>query len=225
MNRRPRALSVPSRVALLHALEAATSEFEESIVLLHACGVTDCLDLPIGVVDRLLLQAHRLVTGRDLEAVATCPACAALVALPLGPDDVPAHAPRWAWCGPGAGVREPMGADLLGLPEEPQDAAEELARRCWVGPAPGPRDPQALDLAEQSLCGEVRVACTDCGAPVVEHVDVEHLVTAAVGDALASVDVEIHLIASRYGWDLPSIEALSETRRVRLASLAAQVPA
>jgi hypothetical protein len=66
----------------------------------------------------------------------------------------------------------------------------------------------------------VRVACVECGAPVSEFVDVQRLVTAAIADAVADVDVEIHLIASRYGWDLATIESLPDTRRVRLAALA-----
>jgi hypothetical protein len=216
----PRVLPAPSRLALLRAVEEADSEFREVVALLQACGIADCTPYPVGVIDRLLLHAHRAVLHRDLEVPVACPACRVLIALPLGVDDVPEYSPRSAWCGPGLGVREPTGADLADLPDDAEEAAFELERRCRIGPAEGPAAAGALDLVDQSLCGPVRVACVECGAPVSEFVDVQRLVTAAIADAVADVDVEIHLIASRYGWDLATIESLPDTRRVRLAALA-----
>ena len=220
----PQALTAPSRVLLLRLIGEARSELEEMLVLLRACGVPDPESLPVGLIDRLLLVAHRAVTGRDLEVVVRCGACGVLNELPLGAADVPPHEPRWAWCGPGAGVREPTGADLLDLPEDPDLAGRELLRRCAVGPAGGGGDHAALDRAEQSLCGVVRVACIGCAAPIEHGVDVQHLVAAAVADAVADVDLEVHLIASRYTWDLDTIEGLPERRRVRLAALVAGTP-
>ena len=217
----PGVLIAPSRVKLLRLLSDASSELEEVLVLLRACGVPDCAELPIGVIDRLLLVAHRAVTGRDLELVVACPSCRVLNELPLGAGDVPPYEPRWSWCAPGAGVREPVGTDLLGLPNDPAEAAAELLRRCAVGPATGGRDQSALDRAEQSLCGNVRVACTGCQGPVEHYVDVQHLIATAIAAAIADVDVEVHLIASRYSWDLSAIESLPEKRRMRLAALAA----
>ena len=216
----PGILVAPSRLELMHAMEEAGSEFEEAIALLRACGVADCLSYPIGVIDRLLLRAHHAVLHRDLEVVIACPACQGLNALPLGPGDVPEYEPRSAWCGPGMGAREPTGADLVGLPQDPLAAAGELESRCRMGSAEGPLGAGALDRAEQSLCGPVHAACAECGAPIIEVIDVQRLVTAAVADALAELDVEIHLIASRYGWDLATIESLPDNRRVRLAALA-----
>jgi len=74
------------------------------------------------------------------------------------------------------------------------------------------------------LSGTVHAACTECGAPVSELVDVQRLVTSAVAEAVAEVDVEVHLIASRYGWDLATIESLGDARRARLAVLAGSEP-
>ena len=64
--------AAPSRLGLLRALEEAGSEFAEAIALLRACGVADGLSYPVGVIDRLLLQAHRAVLHRDPEVVAAC---------------------------------------------------------------------------------------------------------------------------------------------------------
>jgi hypothetical protein len=224
----PAVRPVTSRLALLRAVEQADSEFGEAIMLLRACGIADCMSYPVSVIDRLLLLAHRAVLRRDLEVAVACPACGVLNGLPLGFDDVPPYSPRSAWCGPGIGMREPSGADLDGLPDDTDEAALELEARCRIGPgsrsAAGPGTEGALDRADQSLCGTVRVACVGCGATVSEFVDVQHLVTAAIADALADVDVEIHLIAARYGWDLATIESLPDARRTRLAALAGSAP-
>jgi hypothetical protein len=216
----PQVGAAPSRLGLLRALDGAGSELAEAVALLRACRVVDGLSYPVGVIDRLLLQAHRAVLHRDLEVAVACSACGVLNALPLGFDDVPAYEPRSAWCGPGAGLREPTGADLAGLPEDDEAAIRELERRCRIGPATAPREPAALDHAEQSLSGIVRAACIECGVPLGHVVDVQRLVTAAAAEAVAQVDVEIHLIAARYGWELATIEALGDTRRARLAALA-----
>jgi len=180
------------------------------------------------VIDRLLLLAHRAVLRRDLEVAVACPGCGVLNRLPLGFDDVPRYSPRSAWCGPGIGVREPTGADLAGLPDDDAEAALELEARCRIGSgagsAAGPGTEGALDRADQSLCGIVRVPCVDCGITVSEFVDVQHLVTAAIANAVADVDIEIHLIAARYGWDLATIESLPDARRARLAALAGSAP-
>jgi hypothetical protein len=205
----PRVLPAPSRLALLRAIEEADSEFSEAIALLRACGIPDCMPYPIGVIDRLLLHAHRAVLHRDLVVVVACPACGILNALPLGIDDVPEY-----------GVREPTAADLADLSDNAEQAALELELRCRIGPAEGSAAADALDRVDQSLCGAVRILCIECGAQVSEFVDVQRLVTAAVADAVGDVDVEIHLIASRYGWDLTTIESLPDARRVRMAALA-----
>jgi hypothetical protein len=209
----------PSRLELLREFDGADSELAQALALLAGCGIDDPVALPVGVVDRLLLRAHRVMLGYDLELIGACPACGVLNALPLGPDDVPAYAPRSAWCGPGAGLREPTPQDLLDLPAPTAAAGAVVAARCAIGPDEAARDPEALADAEQSLSGVVRGACTECGGGIAESVDVQQLVTSAIAAALAEADVEVHLLASRYGWDLRTIEALTEARRSRLATL------
>jgi hypothetical protein len=209
----------PPRLGLLREFDGAGSELEQALALLSGCGIADPVSLPVGVIDRLLLQAHRVVRGYDLELVRACPACGVLNALPLGPRDVPEYAPRSAWCGPGTGLREPTPQDLLDLPAVATAAGAVLAARCAIGPGDAARDPDAIGNAEQSLNGVVRGACTECGESIAEFVDVQHLVTAAIAAAIAEADVEVHLLASRYGWDLHTIEALPEARRSRLATL------
>lgn len=212
----------PSLLQLLRQLDEADHELGQALTILHACGVPNPAELPVGLVDRELLAAHRVLLGSDLEIVATCASCGVLNSLPMGPRDVSEYAPRSAWCGPGAGVREPTAADLLELPVDPGAAGEAVLNRCSIGPCSiDTRDITAVDRAEQSLCGDVDFECIECGARIEQFIDVQHAVTFAVATAAASADVEVHLLASRYGWDLATIEALPEARRTRLASLVA----
>jgi hypothetical protein len=209
----------PSRLGLLREFDGAHSELEQALAVLTECGVTEPMTLPMGAIDRLLLRAHRVVLGYDLELVRACSACGALNALPLGLDDVPQYAPRSAWLGPGTGLREPTPQELMHLPLDAAAAGALVASRCAIGPEDGARDPEALADAEQALSGIVRGACTECGESIAESVDVQHLVTSAIAAAIAEADLEVHLLASRYGWDLATIEGLPEPRRSRLAAL------
>lgn len=209
----------PSRLGLLREFDRAGSELEQALVLLRECGITDPITLPVGVIDRLLLQVHRVLLGHDLERINTCRRCGVLNALPLGPGDVPDYAPRSAWCGRGAGLREPTAQDLLDLPVDRAAACELLTARCAIGPGEGARYADSFVNAEQSLCGVVRAPCTECGTTIAEFVDVQGLVISAVAAAIAEADVEVHLLASCYGWDLATIEALPEARRSRFAAL------
>jgi hypothetical protein len=73
---------------------------------------------------------------------------------------------------------------------------------------------------DRSLSGPLLIDCVSCGARVEAPIDVERLVVDLLGRHLAEIDVEVHLLASRYGWALSAIESLSDARRHRLAELA-----
>ena len=45
------------------------------------------------------------------------------------------------------------------------------------------------------------------------------LVIEALGELRSTVDREVHLLATTYGWDLTTIDALPDDRRQRLADL------
>jgi hypothetical protein len=203
----------------LTALRGQDSELAQAAAALAVAGVADPWQVPLGDADRRLLALHRSATGRDLEVTVACP-CGTVNTAVLTPSTVPPWEPRSLWFGPGSGLREPVLADLADLP--PDAPGLELLRRCAVGPLPPSADPSAVALVDTTLAGPLVVACVDCGTEVEAAVDVEPLVLAALFRRLDAVDVEIHLLAEAYGWDLATIEALSDDRRSRFASLVAE---
>jgi len=181
---------------------------------LERWGVDDPADLPVGAADRSLLAVVEAATGRRLEHTVTCPACAAPTTLPLGRADVGEHAPISAWCGPGAGVREPTYADLLATGTD----LGRLLERCSTDTGGSLDD---LARVEGSLSGPLRSSCLSCGSPVVLDVDVIGLALRELDAVRSEVDAEVHLLAASYGWDLRVIESLPDARRRRLAGLVA----
>lgn len=209
--------SAPGPARLAAAMEDGGDLLAQTVAVLRAARPEpDPELLPVGEGDRLLLDVHARALGRPLEHAVECPACGAWSTLVLTSATVGPHAPRSAWCAPGVGLREPTYADLRAADGDPA----VLLARCRLGPAPAPA-PTLDDLAsiEGSLCGPVRSACVECGAPVLVDVDVTLLVLQAFGVLRAEIDREVHLLATGYGWDLASIEGLPDDRRRRLASL------
>jgi hypothetical protein len=204
---------------LLDEFEQAEGELEQVLAVLRSCGVERPETLPLGEGDRALLAAHRELTGRDVELTVTCSDCGEVSSAWLEPEQLPVPPPSLARLGSGGGLREATYEDLLGLPAD--DSENELLRRCTVG-APGrPPTPDDAELVDRSLSGPLLIECVSCGARVEAPIDVERLVVDLLGRHLAEIDVEVHLLASRYGWALSTIESLPDARRRRLAELAA----
>ncbi len=223
----------PSPLARLAvAFEDGTDLLSQAVAVLRALpegselafyDVLDPADLPIGAADRRLLAVYEEVTGDPLDVTVTCRACGARTTLSLDGSSVGAH--RWASIrtGEGSGLREPSYADLLACAAEPT----ALLSRCRLGSVASPdRAPASwpdLERAEQSLAGPLRSTCAECGQPVSVDVDVVALVLRGLAVVCAGLDREVHLLAATYGWDLPTIEALPDQRRRRLAALVSGV--
>jgi len=218
--------AVPSRsrtVVLAAVLDDAPALLAQQVAALRAwlvptdlelLGVSDPADLPVGAADRALLSVHEQVLGRPLEHTVTCPGCGERTTLSLARADVGEHHPRSARTGPGSGVREPTCADVVAA----HDDASALLRLCTVGSGGTLAD---LARVEGSLSGPLHSACAGCGLPLEVDVDVVALALGALGSVRADLDLEVHLLAARYGWDLAVIESLPDDRRRRLAGLAA----
>lgn len=209
--------------ALATALDTAGSAIAQAIEVLRfaapdadlrRCGVADAADLPVGAADRALLSAHELLLGRPLERTVQCGGCGEWTTLPLGRADVPPHRPICAWKGRRAGASEPSYADILAAAGSPA----ALLERCAVGDGATLDD---LARIEGSLAGPLHSRCIGCGDVLLDDVDVMSLVVAALGEVRATVDREVHLLATAYGWDPETIDALPDDRRRRLADLIA----
>ncbi len=208
----------PSRVSdatALAALEAGGDEVGQALALLAAAGVAEPQKLTLGSGDRLLLEVHRALTGRDVELTVPCPACETVNVATLGPDSVPPERPRSA----ALGVRPPTYADLIGLPDDPETAELELLRRCTLGDPESPAAPRAFEAVDDSLAGPLELACVECGGALRLGVDVERVVLEGLQRHVGSFDLDVHDLAQAYGWSLAEIESLPDPRRRRLAIL------
>ena len=217
---------------LAAAFEDGTDLLSQAVAVLRArpdrpeltfYEVDDPADLPIGAADRRLLAAYEEVTGGPLDVTAPCGACGARTTLSLTVSLVGRHVWASVRTGEGSGLREPSYADLLACAGEPA----AILARCRLGAVAGPDQARGtwadLDRAEQSLAGPLRSACAECGEPVTVDADVVAMVLRGLAVVCAEFDREVHLLASTYGWDLPTIEALPDQRRQRLAALVSGV--
>lgn len=180
-------------------------------------GVDDPADLPLGAADRAVLAAFGELSGGPLELTALCDHCGARTTLLVTASSVGPHVWASVRSGVRSGVREPTYADLLASGGDPMVV---LARcRIGAGSAADAGTLADLDRAEQSLAGPLRSVCAECGEQVGIDADVLALVLRGLAVVCADFDREVHLLASTYGWDLPIIEALPDSRRRRLAAL------
>jgi len=217
---------------LAAAFEGGTDLLSQAVAVLRArpdrseltfYEVDDPADLPIGAADRRLLAAYEEVSGGPLDVTAPCGACGARTTLSLTVSSVGRHVWASVRTGEGSGLREPSYADLLACAVEPA----AILARCRLGAVAGPAQARGtwadLDRAEQSLAGPLRSACAECAEPVTVDADVVAMVLRGLAVVCAEFDREVHLLASTYGWDLPTIEALPDQRRQRLAALVSGV--
>jgi hypothetical protein len=214
-------MRTPTQATALAAIGASDDELGQALTLLRVAGCSDPEALTLGEGDRRLLALHRAITGKDLEVAVECDACETVSVATLSPETVPPHEPRSALLGPGAGLRQPTYGDLVGLPDDAGTAEAELLARCTVGTPPRPASSEQLALVDDALTGPVEVACVECGRLLESAADVQQLVLENLQRCALALDLELHLLASRYGWSLAEIEGLPDDRRRRLANLIA----
>ena len=208
-------------IEVVRALDAELSELAQVMALLRVAG-HEPEQLPVAAGDRALMLLAAEVTGAPIEFTADCPNCGERNEVRIEAADLGPHEPRSAWLGPSEGVRQPAYGDLVDLPSEPTTAAAELARRCTHGSVRLERALAALDDIDDSLAGPIEMACVECAEPMSVDVDVELLAIEAMSALAARTEREVHLLATHYGWDLSTIEALPDARRSRLARMMEQ---
>ncbi len=218
-------MSTLSGVDLCAALDRCETELEQAIEVLRLAGHSE--QLPLSEGDRVLLRLAEDATGRPLELVKTCKGCGETNTVSLEAAQVRPHDPRCAWLDPACGVREPTYRDLIDLPEDESAALGELFARCLLGGSADsmPADDQlrtAFEIVDGSLSGPILLTCVGCGTRLAIPIDLEQVCLERLREAADHVDLEVHLLASAYGWDLPTIEQLPDHRRHRLATFIEQ---
>ncbi|HET8927439.1 MAG TPA: hypothetical protein VFN24_06365 [Microbacterium sp.] len=190
-------------------------------------------DAPLGRLHAAALGFHTTLVGRRLDAVATCPVCAALVEFSLDADALAAidvataageltvttDAGDWR-----AVWRAPTAGDLAAVAGR-EDAASALLALCCelTGPAgKGVADAPSevverveAVLADADPLAELTVAveCPECGAVFDADVDPVAFVWREVQAGAQRVLREVDVLARAYGWTEAEVLALSEERR------------
>ncbi|MFF5077460.1 hypothetical protein ACFY36_10435 [Actinoplanes sp. NPDC000266] len=207
------------RALLLHALAAGRPEAE-------------LLAVPVARRDADLLALRRALFGERLPARMTCAGCDEEL-------EVDMEVTSLIGAGPAAGepvtvasgpwrvrVRPPTPGDLLAVAGSAR-AREALFARCLLeaerdgepaGAADLPADVSAkavAALAEADPCADIQltVQCVRCGGPVRSALDVGSYLWAELDNWARATLLDIHLLASTYGWSEPDCLAVSPTRR------------
>ena len=195
---------------------------------------------PLGRLHAALLEFHEAFSGPQLDSVATCPHCGAVVEFTLDtgalrelgaerserpvrgsftfvPDAAGTGPVEVRWRAPSAGdVQESAGR---------ADAAAALRARCADVIGPGGTQVHALpdaliDRLEEELSGAdplaellVSLDCPECGAAFDADLDPAGFVWAEVEARARRLLVEVDALARAYGWTETEVLALSEARR------------
>ncbi|WP_199439639.1 hypothetical protein [Umezawaea beigongshangensis] len=208
-------------------------------VLLHALvrgGTTgELLDVPVGRRDRDLFALRRALFGERLTGRVTCPHCETeqefdfdVTAVLRGGEDggsgeVAVDVRGWS-----VRLRLPTSADLLAVASAgPEGAKRALLARCVVSArrrgvdVPGDRLPPevlagvARSAADADPASDVclTMPCVECGRPTRAVVDIPSFLWAELDAWARRTLLDVHLLASSYGWSEPDVLALSPTRR------------
>ena len=184
--------------------------------------------LPISIRDRLLLRLRIATWGGRLEAHTTCGECGTeleaeldllevmRVGAELPPEEVPVRA------------RLPSTDDVMRVLQDvaPEAAAGKLALRCLLDTPTEALTEDARESLSKALSEadpfskiEFEFACRDCGSKWSEVLDVVQLLWREVEKGAGRSALEVHLLASAYGWSEREILQMSSSRRRMYLSL------
>jgi len=191
------------------------------------------LDLPLGVRDRLALALRVQTFGRVLELRARCRACGAELAASVDLGSV-----LGAYAGePPARVsvevdgapieaRMPSTADVLAAAAMPPGEDEwVLFERCVGSKPQGDAErvrrkvAEAIAEADPITSLEFELECHACGARSAEPFDPVAAFWREIEAAADRAAIEVHALASSYGWSERDILAMPAGRRQRYLAL------
>jgi hypothetical protein len=232
------ALHVPATATLFDAWESAmsTEPAGRALVLLDAMCDKDVGDLSersLGELNRLLLQARRLLFGGTCDTIADCPGCGAELEA-----TIPLAALMSAHGTPLAGetaigdllvnYRVPTWRDLAALTHRSiDDAADQLLAWCVMSLRRGDREltlddlgtgelrsiGNAISAADPDALIDVELACPECGDTPRLNLDPASFLWDEVQRWALSAMVEVAELAAAFGWREDHILSLSPWRR------------
>ncbi|HEV7239333.1 MAG TPA: phage baseplate protein [Thermoanaerobaculia bacterium] len=166
----------------------------------------DAATLPIGRRDASLLDLRVAMFGSDFTGVTSCPACGEEIELTFGADEVRREAPLHD-----PSLRLPTTEDLIAI-EHMTDLASAramLLERC------GASEEAVALMAEADPQADVQI---DADCPACEHrwrepFDIAAFLWTEISVLARRLLLEVHELASAYGWSEREILDLSPARR------------
>lgn len=192
--------------------------------------------------DRLLAAVYQRAYGKKVQSTAVCGACSSPYDLSFFLDDLMAALDRSAESAAsqvlpdgtfrmpsGLRFRLPAARDELEVSLLPSEEAEQaLASRCLLE-FPADEDSStadslklleaALEEVAPALDVDIDTACPECGARQMVRFDVQFYLLRAIEQERPQVALEVHRIASAYGWSLDEILTLGRAERRMLAQI------
>lgn len=220
---------------------------DRALSLLLAAGAGDSraslAALTIGQRDALLLQAYRHSVGGHLESTAHCPACGSQMEFQLDATRLvqeSTHEPVAGLTtridGYELSLRPPTSFDLAAAAASPdvESARRVLLERCILNAtlagtpiSPHELPARILDEVDERLstCDPlaeilIDLTCTECGNTWQELLDVSAFLWAHVNAEARRLLIQVHTLASAYGWSEAEILALHPLRRKAYLELA-----
>jgi len=208
-----------------------------------AASADELAELPLGEVNRRLLELRARALDRPLECRTACPGCGAELEAEIEPAGLrreePSPARRRATAGGlEAELRPVSAADLLavGAAGDPSSAAVALAERCVAGLRRGGEAAAVGELSADELAVLSRLLaeadpaaetllelrCAACGHAWLEPLEVVSFFVAELDLLARGLLAEVHLLARAYGWGEADVLALPARRRAAYLDLIAR---
>lgn len=192
------------------------------LLLAHAWPSADRATLsalPLAARDRRLIDLRRATFGRVMTVTATCPACGAQLETPLDLDHLraqPAATPDadGVYAHDGLRFRLPSTDDLRAALGSP-DPRATLVARTVIDPAGVDADALAAAWDAVEPLADIRLAfdCVECGHAFDRVFDPVEALTAEVEAHARRLLLDIHALASAYGWTEAEVLGLGAVRR------------
>lgn len=195
--------------------------------------VESVADWPLGRRNRALVKLRSSCFGPALQCWTTCPQCAEKIELNIAADAIAPqeerdHQPEQTVTVNGEIFRLPTSRDLARLAREMEHepdrgtAAIHLLRACRVAEEPAEKSWSEEELetigesmAEADPLAEILLGfeCPACLSTCSEALDLPTFLWAEIDALVRRLLLEVHTLASAYGWSEREILSLSDARR------------
>ncbi|HEY2475794.1 MAG TPA: hypothetical protein VGI19_13475 [Candidatus Cybelea sp.] len=179
---------------------------ERAVTLLElaALGASDASALPVGTRDALLLRIRRRLFGDRIEGVTACNTCGEELDLTLSVAQLLSQMPP---ADPSVGV--PTAGDLAAI----ASAGSVEAGVAFLTERLGLQGEDALAVADPGAEIQLVSACPSCGARDEAFFDPPSFLAKELQALAHDMLWDVHALARAYGWDEPTILALTPSRR------------